>query len=101
MEGATIVVVGTFRPGYEAVFADYSAQVRRFLDDKGARVIRRQRIERVLYGARAPSLFMVIDFPSREVAATVFFEQGYLDIVPLREQVFSEFEMFLAPLGDV
>ncbi|MBA8888174.1 uncharacterized protein (DUF1330 family) [Dokdonella fugitiva] len=101
MVGATIVVVGTFRAGYEAVFAEYSARVRRFLDRKGARAIRRQRIERVLYGTRAPSLLMLIDFPSREVAATAFFEQDYLDIIPLREQVFSAFEMFLAPLGDV
>ena len=101
MDGATIVVVGTFRAGYEAVFAEYSARVRRFLDGKGACVIRRQRIDRVLYGTRAPSLFMLIDFPSREVAATAFFEQDYLDIIPLREQVFSGFEMFLAPLGDV
>jgi len=101
MDGAAIVVVGTFRAGYEAVFAEYSARVRCFLDGKGARVIRRQRIDRVLYGARVPSLFMLIDFPSREVAATAFFEQDYLDIIPLREQVFSAFEMFLAPLGDV
>ncbi|HEU4663494.1 MAG TPA: DUF1330 domain-containing protein [Dokdonella sp.] len=101
MSAATIVVVGTFRAGHEAVFADYSARVRRFLDAKGALVVRRQRIERTLYGTRAPGLVMVIDFPSREVAATAFFEQDYLDIVPLREQVFSEFEMFLAAPGDI
>lgn len=64
-------------------------------------MVRRQRVERRLYGTRTPGLVMLVDFPSREVAAAAFFEQDYLDIIPLREQVFSEFEMFLAALGDV
>jgi len=42
---------------------------------------------------------MVIDFPTREVAATAFLEQEYLDIIPLRDRVFSDFHMFLAQYG--
>jgi uncharacterized protein (DUF1330 family) len=96
MPKATIVVIGTFRAGYEEIFGDYSSQVRRFLDQKGATVIRRQRIERTLYGERSPSLVMMIDFPTRESAETAFFEQSYLDLIPLRDRVFSDFQMFLA-----
>jgi uncharacterized protein (DUF1330 family) len=69
MPKATIVVIGTFRNGYQAVFADYSKKVRRFLDSKGATVVRRQLAQQTLHGNLSPSLVMVIDFPTREVAA--------------------------------
>lgn len=101
MPEATIVVLGTFREGYEAVFADYSSKVRAFLATKGAVVIRRQTVERTLYGELSPSLFMAIDFPSKEVAANAFFEQDYLDLLPLRDKVFSSFHMFLSPYGEI
>jgi hypothetical protein len=57
--------------------------VRRYLEKHSGRVIRRQRIERVLYGQEKPDLVMVIDFPDRALAEGVFFEQEYLDIIPL------------------
>ena len=98
---ATIIVEGVFRPGHEAYFRDYSTLVRRYLDKHQGRVIRRQRIERVLYGAEKPDLVMVIDFPDRALAERIFFEQEYLDIIPLREKVFSRFNMFLAGFGDI
>src|SRR5215469_16041633 len=92
---ATIVVIGTFRNGYQEVFADYSKRVRRFLDSKGATVVRRQLVQQTLYGNLSPSLVMVIDFPTKEVAETAFLERQYLDIIPLRDNVFSDFHMFL------
>lgn len=101
MPKATIVVMGRFRPGYQEVFPDYSKQVRRFLNSKGATVVRRQLVRQTLYGNLSPSLVMVIDFPTEEVAATAFFEREYLDIIPLRDQVFSEFHMFLAQDGEI
>jgi uncharacterized protein (DUF1330 family) len=101
MAQATIVVEGTFRAGNEEVFADYSARVRAFLESKGAVVIRRQLVERTLYGERTPSLVMVIDFPTREGAETAFFEPGYVELIPLRDRVFVDFQMFLARFGEV
>ncbi|HXU30028.1 MAG TPA: DUF1330 domain-containing protein [Thermoanaerobaculia bacterium] len=101
MEQATIVVLGTFATGYEAVFAEYSRKVRAFLDSKNAIVIRRQLVERTLYGDLAPSLVMTIDFPTRESAETAFFEPEYLALLPLRDRVFSDFQMFLAKPGEV
>ncbi|MEP7010519.1 MAG: DUF1330 domain-containing protein [Acidobacteriota bacterium] len=101
MAKATIVVLGTFAPGYEMVFAEYSKKVRAFLDSKNAQVIRRQLIERTLYGDLSPSLVMTIDFPTRESAETAFFEPEYLALIPLRDRVFSDFHMWLARAGEV
>jgi len=99
--GATIVVLATFRAGYEAHFAEYSARVRALLDARGARVIRRQRVETTLYGEGTASLVMVIDLPTRAVAERMFFEPEYLAIIPLRDRVFEAFEMYLAAPGEI
>jgi uncharacterized protein (DUF1330 family) len=98
---ATIIVEGVFRPGYETYFEEYSARVRRYLEKHAGQVIRRQRIEKVLYGEERPDLIMVIDFPDRAVAERIFFEQEYLDILPLRDKIFSRFEMYLASYGEI
>ena len=98
---ATIIVEGAFRPGYEVHFEQYSSLVRRYLEKHGGQVIRRQRVEKTLYGEARPDLVMVIDFPDRTVAERVFFEQEYLDIIPLRDKVFSRFNMYLAGSGNV
>ena len=101
MQKATIVVIGTFRENYDQFFSHYSMKVKHFLLSKGAKVIRRQLVERTLYGDMVASLIMVIDFPTREAAETAFLEQEYLDLIPLRERVFSDFQMFLAKDGEV
>jgi uncharacterized protein (DUF1330 family) len=99
---ATIIVEAVFRPGYEAYFEEYSALVRRYLAKHNGQVIRRQRIEKSLYGGvERPDLVMVIDFPDQALAERVFFEQEYLDIIPLRARVFSRFNMYLARFGDI
>jgi len=101
MGKSTIVVEGTFREGYEEVFDEYSVRVRAYLERHGGQVVRRQRILRTLYGTQTPSLIMIIDFPSEEIAGRIFFEKDYLDILPLRERVFSDFKMYLAAHGDI
>ncbi|HTP82998.1 MAG TPA: DUF1330 domain-containing protein [Alphaproteobacteria bacterium] len=99
---ATIIVEAVFRPGYETYFAEYSSLVRRYLDKHRGQVIRRQRIEKALYGeGDKPDLVMVIDFSDRALAEKVFFEQEYRDIIPLRDKVFSRFSMYLAEFGDI
>jgi uncharacterized protein (DUF1330 family) len=100
---ATIIVEGVFRPGHETYFQEYSTLVRRYLEKHSGRVIRRQRIEKVLYGQEQekPDLVMVIDFPDRALAEGIFFEREYLDIIPLRDRVFSRFNMYLASFGDI
>ncbi len=94
---ATVVVIGTFKNGYEAVFVEYSRKVREFLIKQQAVVIRRQMITQTLYGVGRPNLVMVVDFPSRRTAETCFYQQEHLDLIPLRAQVFTEFQMYLAP----
>jgi uncharacterized protein (DUF1330 family) len=101
MAKATIVVEGTFREGYEEVFAEYSAKVRAYLTAHQGEVVRRQRVLETLYGPHAPSLVMVIDFPTEEIARRIFFEPGYLELIPLRDRVFSDFRMYLAEGGEV
>jgi uncharacterized protein (DUF1330 family) len=98
---ATIIVEGVFRPGYETHFEEYSSLVRRYLEKHAGRVIRRQKIEKILYGQERPDLVMVIDFPDRALAERIFFEQEYLDIIPLRDKIFSRFNMYLASFGDI
>jgi uncharacterized protein (DUF1330 family) len=100
-EKATIFVEGTFRSGYEEHFADYSRKVRTYLDKHGAEVVRRQRIKKSLYGSGRSDLIMVIDFPSLEVAERIFFEPEYLALIPLRDQVFAEFQMYVAAYGEI
>jgi len=98
---STIIVEGTFQEGYEEFFPEYSKRVRNYLVKYDGEVIRRQRIEKTLYGDLTPDLFMVIDFPSKEVAETIFFEQEYLDIIPLRDKIFKDFKMYIAPHGEI
>jgi len=98
---STIIVEGTFHEGYEEFFADYSQRVRDYVTKHNGKVVRRQRIEKVLYGEATPDLIMVIDFPSVEIAETIFFEQEYLDIIPLRDKIFKEFNMYVAPFGEI
>jgi uncharacterized protein (DUF1330 family) len=98
---ATIVVEGTFQPGYEEFFPEYSRTVRAFLDRNQGTVVRRQRVRRTLYGPHAPDLIMVIDFPDAEVAERLFLEGEYLDLLPLRDRVFADFRMYLAAPGEL
>ncbi|MBH0776742.1 DUF1330 domain-containing protein [Nocardia bovistercoris] len=98
---ATIVVEGVFRDGYEEHFAEYSRRVRGYLDRHGALVIRRQRVEKSLYGTTAIDLVMIIDLPSTEIAERIFFEPEYLALIPLRDKVFADFRMYLATYGDI
>jgi len=98
---ATIVVEGSFREGYETYFADYSQTVRALLDKHQGTVIRRQLVKKTLYGTHHPDLIMVIDFPTEEIAEALFFEQEYLDIIPLRDRIFADFRMYLAAYGEI
>lgn len=101
MSKYTIIVEGKFLQDYHCVFPEYSEKIRQYIAGHGGVVIRRQKIERVLYGDDSPDFFMVIDFPSKDIAETLFFDQEYLDIIPLRNKVFSVFKMYMAPFGDV
>jgi uncharacterized protein (DUF1330 family) len=101
MEKSTIIVEGTFRHGYEEHFGDYSRKVRAYLDRYDAEVIRRQRVNKNLYGSGSPDLIMVIDFPSVEIAERIFFQPEYLALIPLRDKVFSDFKMYVAAYGEI
>jgi uncharacterized protein (DUF1330 family) len=98
---ATLVVLGTFREGYEAHFPEYSRRVRAYLERQGGQVVRRQRIEASLTAGEAPSLVMLIDFPSREAAAGLLERPEYLEILPLRAKVFRDFQAYLAEAGEI
>ena len=97
MSKYSIIVDGKFQEGYEKHFPEYSQTVRDYLSKHKGVVIRRQKIIKTLYGDRFPDLVMLIDFPSKEVAESIFFAKEYLDIIPLREKIFKEFNMYLAP----
>lgn len=100
MPAATIVVTGVFAEGHEAHFAEYSQRVRAFLQKHDGVVIRRQRVVKTLEG-EAADLIMLIDFPDRELAATIFQLPEYQAILPLRAKIFSTFTMLLAEAGDI
>jgi len=101
IEKGTIIVEGTFLEGYEKFFQEYSTQIKGFLKKFNAVTIRRQIIEETLYGQEHPSLIMIIDFPNKEVARKIFFDQEYLSIIPLRDKIFKTFKMYLAKYGDI
>ena len=101
MSPATIIVEGSFREGYEKYFAEYSRIMKAFLAKHQGTTLRRQLIKKTLYGTHTPSLIMVIDFPTEELAETLFFEQEYLDVIPLRGRIFADFRMYLAEYGNV
>ena len=101
MNQATIIVEGTFREGYEEHFDEYSRIMKTFLARRQGTTLRRQLVKKTLYGTHSPSLIMVIDFPTEGLAETVFFEQEYLDVIPLRDRIFSDFRMYLAEYGNV
>ena len=98
---ATIIVEGIFQRDYERYFGEYSTKIRAYLIRHEGVVVRRQRVTKMLYGKHRPDLVMVIDFPDHTVAERIFFEPEYLDIIPLRDKIFSEFSMYLADFGDI
>jgi uncharacterized protein (DUF1330 family) len=98
---ATIIVEGTFREGYERYFEEYSRIMKAFLGKHQGTTLRRQLIKKTLYGTHTPSLIMVIDFPTEGLAESLFFEQEYLDVIPLRDRIFADFRMYLAEYGNV
>ena|SRR5690242_18390021 len=102
MTRATIVVEGTFRTtGHAAHFAEYSRVVRAYLENHRGVVVRRQRVDKLLYGRHKPDLVMLIDFPDAAVAERILFAPEYLAIVPLRDKVFADFRMYLAAFGEI
>jgi uncharacterized protein (DUF1330 family) len=106
MAQATVIVEGTFRAGHAAYFAEYSRTVRAYLEKHGGVVVRRQRVEKVLYGPRQPDatkpdLIMLIDFPDAAIAERIFFAPEYLAIIPLRDKVFADFRMYLGAYGEI
>ena len=98
---ATIIVEGTFKEGYENYFEEYSKRVREFISKNNGVTIRRQLITKTLYGQRKPNLIILIDFPSIEIAGTIFFDAEYISIIPLRDKIFAYFNMYLADFGGV
>ncbi|HJP63092.1 MAG TPA: DUF1330 domain-containing protein [Mucilaginibacter sp.] len=100
-KGATIVVEGTFAPGYEAYFEVYSQTIRDFLKQFDTTVVRRQLITKTIYGQNKPDLIMLIDFADKDLARNVFLEQDYIAIIPLRNKVFKDFKMYLAEAGAI
>lgn len=101
MPMSSIVLVGTFKEGYEPHYEEYSRRVQAFLSKRDATVVRSLRVERTLFGQDTPSLIVVIDFPDKERAAEAFFDPEYLEIVPVRARVFDDFHMYLAKPGEI
>lgn len=101
MSQATIIVEGTFREGYEQYFEEYSRIMKAFLAKNQVTTLRRQLVKKTLYGTHTPSLIMVMDFPTEELAETLFFTQEYLEVIPLRDRIFADFRMYLAEYGNV
>jgi uncharacterized protein (DUF1330 family) len=56
---------------------------------------------KTLYGQTKPNLIILIDFPGIEIAETIFFDAGYISIIPLRDKIFTYFNMYLADFGGV
>ncbi len=101
MPMSSIVILGTFKEGYEPHYEEYSRRVSAFLGKRDATVVRSLRIERTLYGQGGPQLIVVIDFPDKDRAAEAFFDPEYLEIVPVRARVFEDFHMYLAKRGEI
>jgi uncharacterized protein (DUF1330 family) len=77
-----------FREDYEEHSADYSLKAGTYLDRDDAEVIRRQRVNRSLYGSETVGLIMIIDCSSMEIAARIFFQPKYLALMLSRDKVF-------------
>lgn len=92
----TVVVLGVFREGYDAVFPEYSRRVRQLLTSCGGAVIRRQRVLRALEGHSNPDMIMLVDFADAKAASDAFSSNAYQQIIPLRRRVFRNFRMYLA-----
>ena len=97
----TIIVEGTFTEGYEAYFEEYSQRVKAFLQQYPTTIVRRQLVLETLYGKQHPDLIMLIDIEDIQLARTLFYDEAYQAIIPLREKVFRTFNMYLAAFGSV
>ena len=98
---ATIIVEGVFNEGYQKHFTEYSLKIKTLLQKHQTSVIRRQKVKEALYGYDKIDLIMVIDFEDEATAKSIFFEKEYLDIIPLRDKIFSQFKMYLAEFGNL
>jgi uncharacterized protein (DUF1330 family) len=99
--GGTILVIGKFAQGYADFFEKYSEIIRNYLSQFKMRIIRRQKIDKTIYGDTEADLLMLIDFDDIQVARTAFLNHEYRKLILLRYKVFSKFQMYLARGGTI
>jgi len=101
MDGNTACIAilqGTFNEGgqHTPEFKEYSQRSNANGKKNGGKVLGKYLITENLGQGDSPHVVFVVEFPSREVAKSVFSNEEYKAIIPLREIAFKEVKILLS-----
>jgi len=87
-----IVIEATFNPNgmNTPEFKEYSHRSNANGEAHGGIVLHKYQITRNLGSGSTPSILLIIEYPSLEMAKRTFTNEEYLSILPLREVAFKE-----------
>jgi len=92
------ILQGTFNEGgqHTAEFKEYSQRSNANGQAHGGKVLGKYLITENLGQGETPHVVFVVEFPSRKIAESVFSNEEYKSIIPLREVAFKEVKILLS-----
>jgi len=92
------VLQGTFNDGGQNTpeFKEYSQRSNANGEANGGRLLGKYVISENLGQGEMPHVVFIIEFPSYEIAKSVFTNDEYMSIIPLRDVAFKEVKILLS-----
>ena len=82
-------------PNEMAALQAYSSQVPAIAKEHGAVTVATYDVEKALDDEKAPGLFVVVSFPTRESITAFFEDPAYQALIPLRDKGFEQVRYYI------
>lgn len=92
---AHVVVLSTPDPTKADGAKKYADAVQPLLKAAGLAPKLRGPVVETLAGKTSPAIVLVIEFPDQDAAKSLFDQQAYQDLIPLRDDSFSQMEIYI------
>ncbi len=92
---ATLVVTATPNPNEMEAVQTYLKGVLPLLMGAGGQLVKRLKVSEVIHG-KPNGMVLVMDFESNEVISSLFNSEEYTALIPVRDQGFTEMNIFTA-----
>ncbi|MEP1793049.1 DUF1330 domain-containing protein [Parasphingorhabdus sp.] len=90
-----VVVLSTPNPEKTAGAQEYAASVQPLLKAAGVVPKLRGPVVQAVAGQTSPAIAMVLEFSDEASAKAFFAQQAYQDLIPLRDDSFSQMEIYI------